>query len=287
MSARRSFRSLFMAASCAGAALGFYLVSLRVASERAALEGVETQIVMAQRDLRVLQTELGTRGRLAQLERWNASALSLAAPSADQFLAGSFELARLARPENKPTMDAPVVLASAPAPDRAPSALEQPAGDAPRAPPPTGTATASFTPRAMMNQASLRTGEKFGPGRLAPATPTNGTREVPANPAAKPSAAGGKFKDQPVTAAKPAKDGSLDRPGLAAAKSTAKTAVKSAPKDTPRPAAKSEPKKSVDKPALVATKPVTKPKQVAKADPLAPLPARPSGSTRKEPATQR
>ena len=61
-----------MVASCAGAALGCYLVSLRVASERASLEDVETRIVLAQRDMRVLQTEIGTRGRLAQLERWNA-----------------------------------------------------------------------------------------------------------------------------------------------------------------------------------------------------------------------
>ena len=71
----RSFRSVFMVASCAGAALGCYLVSLRVASERAALEDVETRIVMTQRDIRLLQTEIGTRGRLAQLERWNAKAL--------------------------------------------------------------------------------------------------------------------------------------------------------------------------------------------------------------------
>ena len=35
------FRSVFMVASCAGAALGCYLVSLRVASERSALEKVE------------------------------------------------------------------------------------------------------------------------------------------------------------------------------------------------------------------------------------------------------
>ena len=50
----RSFRSVFMVASCAGAALGCYLVSLRVASERSALEGVETQIVTTQRDIRLL-----------------------------------------------------------------------------------------------------------------------------------------------------------------------------------------------------------------------------------------
>ena len=95
MSGGRSFRSLLMVASCAGAALGCYLVSLRVASERAAVENVETRIVLAQRDLRVLQTEIGTRGRLAQLERWNASVLAMSAPSADQFLNGSFELAKL------------------------------------------------------------------------------------------------------------------------------------------------------------------------------------------------
>ena len=76
----RSFHSLFMVASCATAALGCYLVSLRVASERAALENVETQIVFAQRDMRVLQTEIGTRGRMSQLERWNASVLALSAP---------------------------------------------------------------------------------------------------------------------------------------------------------------------------------------------------------------
>jgi hypothetical protein len=106
-----------MVASCAGAALGCYLVSLRVASERAALEAVETRIVLAQRDLRVLQTEIGTRGRLAQLERWNVKVLALSAPSADQFLNGSFELARLARPEHRMDFEAPVVLASAPVPE--------------------------------------------------------------------------------------------------------------------------------------------------------------------------
>lgn len=273
MSAGRSFRSLFMAATCASAALGCYLVSLHVASERAALEGVENEIVMAQRNLRVLQTELGTRGRLAQLERWNASALSLSAPSADQFLAGSFELARLAKPETQAPIDAPVVLASAPAPTR-PALSDEVVHDAasPRPmPAPSGTATASFTPKALLNQASLRTDVK------------NGTREVPVNAAAKPSAASAKSKDQPVTAAKPANSRSSDKPGLAAAKSTVKPGSKSEPKAAPTVAAK----KSVDKPSLAATAPVTKAKQVAKADPLAPLPGKPSGSTRKDSISQR
>jgi hypothetical protein len=111
----RSFRSVFMVASCAGAALGCYLVSLRVASERAALETVETRIVLTQRDIRLLQTEIGTRGRLAQLERWNVKVLALSAPSADQFLDGGFALAKLVAPQEKMDLEAPVVLASAPA----------------------------------------------------------------------------------------------------------------------------------------------------------------------------
>ena len=111
----RSFHSVFMASVVAGAALGCYLVSLRVASERAALQGVESEIALTQRDIRLLQTEIGTRGRLAQLERWNVRVLALSAPSADQILGDKFQLARLVRPEQNPAVEAPVVLASAPA----------------------------------------------------------------------------------------------------------------------------------------------------------------------------
>jgi hypothetical protein len=110
----RSFRSVFMVASCAGAALGCYLVSLRVASERAAVEGVETRIVLTQRDIRLLQTEIGTRGRLAQLERWNVKVLALSAPTADQFLDGGYALAKMVAPQHQVDLEAPVVLASAP-----------------------------------------------------------------------------------------------------------------------------------------------------------------------------
>ena len=192
-----SFRSVFMVASCAGAALGCYLVSLRVASERSALESVETQIVMAQRDIRLLQTEIGTRGRLSQLERWNAGAFALSAPSADQFLSGSFELARLVQPERHVDIQAPVVLASAPAPEpKSPLAGETGSEDASAAPPASGRDT-------LLHQASLKTG----------------TREAPARPvAALPRPAAAKSTDQPVAAAIPASKKSVDKPGLAAAK---------------------------------------------------------------------
>jgi hypothetical protein len=110
----RGFGSVLWAGAVAGAALGFYLVSLRVASERAALEDVETDIAMTQRDIRLLQTEIGTRGRLAQLERWNVRFIRLSAPSADQFVEGGFQLATLAKPTPRPVIEAPVIMASAP-----------------------------------------------------------------------------------------------------------------------------------------------------------------------------
>ena len=241
-----SFRSLTMAATCATAVLGCYLVSLRVASERAALEDVETRIVMAQRDLRVLQTEIGTRGRLSQLERWNAGAFALSAPAADQFLRGGFELARLTEPQHTVDFQAPVVLASAPTPEPQKPPIGEASNDDAGAP----TAVASND---LLHQASLKTE----------------TREVPARSVANlPQAAETKSTNRPATAAKPVSLKFVDKPGLAAAHSTpAKAAEKAAPRT-----AKAVEKKSVDKSALAAPKPVTKPVRLAKTDPLAPLP---------------
>ena len=128
----RGFREVGWVAAVAGTALGCYMVSLKVASERAALEAVHNRIVMAQRDIRVLQTEIGTRGRLEQLESWNVKVLALSAPQAHQFLEGEFQLATLAAPEKTIDPAAPMVLASAPAsattPQRAEEAGEDKAG---------------------------------------------------------------------------------------------------------------------------------------------------------------
>ena len=218
-----------MVASCAGAALGCYLVSLRVASERAALDNVEAKIVSTQGDLRLLQTEIGTRGRLSQLERWNAGAFALSAPAANQFVQSSFELARLVEPLPQPNLNAPVVLASAAAP-----APKAPLGQAQRGDYGAPTA-ADQTP--LLHQASLNIG----------------TREVPAKAVVvMPKPTAGNSADRPVTAAKPVLSKSVDKPGLAAANA----------------------KKSVDKPALATVGKMTKRVQLAKTDPLAPLPAK-------------
>lgn len=141
----RSFGSVFVVGGVAAAALGCYLVSLRVASERAALDRVESEIVLAQRDIRLLQTEIGTRGRLAQLERWNLRVLLLSAPSADQFIPDGFQLARLATPDRKPAIEAPVVYAAAPA---APPAGAFPADDSQRS-----------APTSLIHEASLKVPE--------------------------------------------------------------------------------------------------------------------------------
>jgi hypothetical protein len=248
MSGLRSFRSIVMVASCAGAALGCYLVSLRVASERAALEDVETRIVLQQRELRVLQTEIGTRGRLSQLERWNAGAFALSAPSADQFLHGGFELARLAQPDRKVDFQEPVVLASAQAPQRQLVTAEPESDDAagPIAQPPTQ----------LLHQASLKTETREVPAR---------TTEAEARPAVP------KSTDRPAAAAKPAISRSADKPGLAAAQSRAPSPTVRALGKPAVTAGQMSAKKTVDKVASLAPKPVTKSVRLAKTDPLAPL----------------
>jgi len=245
----RSFHSVFMVATCAGAALGCYLVSLRVASERAQLEDVESKIVLAQQDMRLLQTEIGTRGRLSQLERWNAGAFALSAPAADQFVKGGFELAQLARPEKKMDFQAPVVLAAAPAPKVSKPVVGQPETDDSGAP----TAQPATQPvGGLLHQASLKIP----------------TREVPARSVAELPHATAKAPDKSATVAKPASKKSVAKPDLAAAHPLAKKAPKVVPAAV---------KKSVDKPASSTGRSVTKPVRIAKVDPLAPLPAKRSG----------
>lgn len=129
----RGFKPVGWVAAVAAAALGCYMLSLNVAAERAELKKLEWRIVMAKRDIRTLQTELGTRGRLQQLENWNANVLALSAPASNQFVDSEMTLARFDRSEKTiaqqvpvqmasadaapaPRISAPVQLASAPAP---------------------------------------------------------------------------------------------------------------------------------------------------------------------------
>lgn len=241
------FRSVFMVASCAGAALSCYLVSLNVASERAALEEIETKIVLAQRDIRLLQTEIGTRGRLAQLERWNVRVLALSAPSADQFLEGGFQLARLGRPEPKLNVEAPVVLASAPAPHPQPAPLEE--GERRAA----GAGATAVPAAQLMRQASLK-------------VPVREPVRAMSQPVLRPEP-----RKEPVTAEKVSTEAIVATEKASAPKSARPAPVKSA--KTPETKPSQTDKKAGDKKAVAAAKPVTRPVRTAKVDPLAPLPA--------------
>lgn len=87
------FRPLGWVAGVATAATMLYLISVQVAAERGRLEAIDAKIAMTKRDIRQLQTELGTRASLRQLERWNGEVLALSAPTAGQFLSGEAALA--------------------------------------------------------------------------------------------------------------------------------------------------------------------------------------------------
>jgi hypothetical protein len=112
----RGFKPVGWVAGVAAAALGCYMLSLNVASERAELAKLERSIIMAKQDIRTLQTELGTRGRLQQLESWNANVLALSAPTSAQFLDNELTLARFDQREQSIEERSVVQMASAPAP---------------------------------------------------------------------------------------------------------------------------------------------------------------------------
>jgi len=108
----RGFRSVAWVAAIGIAALGCYMLSLRVAAERSELAQLDHRIAIAHQQIRSLQTELGTRGRLQQLEQWNADVLALSAPAANQFVDNEVMLARF--DTRTPQIgDVPVRMASA------------------------------------------------------------------------------------------------------------------------------------------------------------------------------
>jgi len=111
----RSFAPVAFVGFVGVAALACYIMSLQVASERAAIAQLKANIDSTRHDIRSLQTELGTRGRMRQLETWNAEVLALSAPTAGQFLDSPVNLARFDTTMPDPIATQPVRLASAPA----------------------------------------------------------------------------------------------------------------------------------------------------------------------------
>jgi hypothetical protein len=209
------FKPVGWVAAVAVAAIGCYMLSLNVASERAELARVEHQIVATKQQIRALQTELGTRGRLAQLEQWNSEVLALSAPTSAQFLGNEMMLARFDR--GAPSIEeraavrmasvetgsvvganeveAPVVHAAAPA-DAAPrptAALATPqlvrkaSLELPAAPTPGSPSIGLSTKQKRSDKDSGIAAPRPAPPKSAPPKPVLRTASAPAPAASKPA----------------------------------------------------------------------------------------------------
>ena len=173
----RGFKPVGWVAAVATAALGCYMLSLNVAAERAELSDVERQIMLTKREIRALQTELGTRGRLQQLEHWNADVLALSAPGSAQFLNDEFRLASYSEPQKSLEDRAKVRMASAETvPSQPAPAIERDFAPAP-----------SALDKPVVRRASLVVGESapFKPVNSAPAKAPVVKQPVPKAPLVK------------------------------------------------------------------------------------------------------
>jgi len=186
----RGFKPVVWVAAVGAAALGCYMLSLRVASERADLTSLQHRIVATQQQIRALQTEVGTRGRLAQLEQWNDEVLALAPPASSQYVQG----AQLARFETRPAVplagDAPVQMASAAPPPAAPPPAAAPAAPVLQHAVAAAPALAAPAPQirpATVQRASLTLPPQGAPAPLrAQPAPPPARAAAPARPAAAP-----------------------------------------------------------------------------------------------------
>ena len=163
--------AVWQVAGVAAAALCCYLVSQSVAAERAGLDKVDRQIAAAHDDIAKLQTEIGVRARMGQIESWNRDVLALQAPRPSQFVASGVQLASLYGRKGAPALQldpaiaaqqgSPTTVAYHPAPTHAQPA---PAAPIPVAP----------TPEVAPSQPLLRTATfvRPAPDRLGGAQPS-------------------------------------------------------------------------------------------------------------------
>src|SRR3546814_4440034 len=134
MIAVKRLQSLIWILLVALGALGAYMVSLKVATERNELMKVRAQIARAKADIRYLETEFGARANMRQLERWNQDDFLYATPTAQQYLAGERALAHLdgVQPNGPDYVAPPVMVAMVQTPADLPSAPQAaPASPAP------------------------------------------------------------------------------------------------------------------------------------------------------------
>ncbi|KEQ55189.1 hypothetical protein [Sphingobium chlorophenolicum] len=124
MIAVKRLQSLIWILLVALGALGAYMVSLKVATERNELMKVRVQIARTKADIRYLETEFSARANMRQLERWNQDDFMYATPTAQQYLAGERALAHLdgVQPNGPDYVAPPVMVAMVQTPADLPSA---------------------------------------------------------------------------------------------------------------------------------------------------------------------
>jgi len=121
----RRLRPIGWVAGVAVAALIFYLISLQVAAERTALEGVERRIELTHRDIRRLETEFSARASLRQLEEYNDEVLALAAPKVGQYVPSGVQLVAYA-PDAGGDIGQPVATTALASAEAAPAPANRP-----------------------------------------------------------------------------------------------------------------------------------------------------------------
>ena len=126
----RGFRPVVWVFMVGVAVLGCYMLNLRVAAERAEVAKLDRRIVATQQSIRALQTEVGTRSRIPQLEEWNEDVLALAAPASGQYVQQNVSLARFDTRQPQVADQAEVRLASADVPPQ-PAIPDEPASATP------------------------------------------------------------------------------------------------------------------------------------------------------------
>lgn len=124
MIAVKRLQSLIWVILVALGALGAYMVSLKVATERNELMRVRAQIARTQGEIRYLETEFSARASMRQLESWNQHDFLYATPTAGQYLAGERALAQLdgVQPNGPNYIAPPVMVAMVETPADLPSA---------------------------------------------------------------------------------------------------------------------------------------------------------------------
>ncbi len=127
MIAVKRLQSLIWVILVALGALGAYMVSLKVATERNELMKVRAQIAGAKGDIRYLETEFSARASMRQLESWNQHDFMYATPSAQQYLGGERALAHLdgIQPNGPDYVAPPVMVAMVETPADLPSAPQK------------------------------------------------------------------------------------------------------------------------------------------------------------------